>query len=368
MDLRAVPSLVLLAGAAITPAVGADAPLRSASPLNAKGGRVEAGVVTTADDRGPGSLRQAILDACQGSSITFAERFVIDLESEIAISSTLSIDGSSVSQDASAEDDKLVQILGGPTHRIFVVQAAGNLTLRRLRVSQGTAPEKGGGIRNFGQLSVFDSRFDANVSGSGDGLGGGAIFNEFNARLLVEGSSFDANESLRGAAVFNSGDAELRNSSFTGHVGVTSEGAIHNRTRLLAVHITVAGNGGPTAGFGGLFAFNAETTLVNSVFADSIGRNCFASGGTVVSIAVLAESGNCGAQSTQDPELGSLAPNGGPTRTLAPAATSPIIDAGDPELCLLADQRGVARPQGSGCDLGAFEFQSAILTDGFEGA
>jgi hypothetical protein len=70
-----------------------------------------------------------------------------------------------------------------------------------------------------------------------------------------------------------------------------------------------------------------------------------------------------------DPLLGPLADNGGPTLTHLPLAGSPAIDAippadctwdddgdqGTPEVPIATDQRGVARPQGAGCDIGAVE-------------
>ncbi|MDZ7734368.1 MAG: choice-of-anchor Q domain-containing protein [Acidimicrobiia bacterium] len=62
-----------------------------------------------------------------------------------------------------------------------------------------------------------------------------------------------------------------------------------------------------------------------------------------------------------DPLLGPLADNGGPTPTHAPATGSPAIDAvptGTSGLCdgtVTTDQRGVPRPVGSGCDIGALE-------------
>jgi hypothetical protein len=61
---------------------------------------------------------------------------------------------------------------------------------------------------------------------------------------------------------------------------------------------------------------------------------------------------------TADPLLGALADNGGPTQTMALGAGSPAIDA-NTESCPppLIDQRGVARPQGVACDIGAFELQ-----------
>jgi hypothetical protein len=55
--------------------------------------------------------------------------------------------------------------------------------------------------------------------------------------------------------------------------------------------------------------------------------------------------------------LDPLADNGGPTLTHALLAGSPAIDAADAAVCPATDQRGVARPQGSACDVGSFEFE-----------
>lgn len=58
-----------------------------------------------------------------------------------------------------------------------------------------------------------------------------------------------------------------------------------------------------------------------------------------------------------DPKLGPLADNGGPTLTMALLPGSPAIDAGSAVGAPATDQRGVARPQGPGVDIGAFELQ-----------
>src|SRR6185295_15730292 len=50
--------------------------------------------------------------------------------------------------------------------------------------------------------------------------------------------------------------------------------------------------------------------------------------------------------------------NGGPTETIALLTGSPAIDASGGRTCVATDQRGVARPQGNACDIGAFEAQS----------
>jgi hypothetical protein len=54
-----------------------------------------------------------------------------------------------------------------------------------------------------------------------------------------------------------------------------------------------------------------------------------------------------------DPQLGSLADNGGATQTMAPAAGSPA--AGKGSACATTDQRGVARA--AACTLGAYELE-----------
>jgi hypothetical protein len=56
-----------------------------------------------------------------------------------------------------------------------------------------------------------------------------------------------------------------------------------------------------------------------------------------------------------DPLLGALADNGGPTQTRALSSGSPAIDTGNNSACPAADQRGIVRPQGGGCDIGAYE-------------
>ncbi|HWH34981.1 MAG TPA: choice-of-anchor Q domain-containing protein, partial [Acidimicrobiales bacterium] len=100
----------------------------------------------------------------------------------------------------------------------------------------------------------------------------------------------------------------------------------------------------------------------NTIVADSTaGGNC--AGTTPASITDLG--GNLSYPSTDstcppgftvaDPVLGPLQDNGGPTETIALGPTSAAIDAGVSDGCPVRDQRGESRPQGGGCDIGAFE-------------
>jgi hypothetical protein len=67
-------------------------------------------------------------------------------------------------------------------------------------------------------------------------------------------------------------------------------------------------------------------------------------------------------QPNTNPLLGALVDNGGPTATHALLPGSPAINAGDNSTCAAApvsgmDQRGIPRPQGLVCDIGAYEQQ-----------
>lgn len=59
--------------------------------------------------------------------------------------------------------------------------------------------------------------------------------------------------------------------------------------------------------------------------------------------------------SDANPKLGPVTWNGGATPTAMPGENGSAIDAGDDEACADHDQRGVLRPHGGGCDIGAVE-------------
>jgi hypothetical protein len=64
-------------------------------------------------------------------------------------------------------------------------------------------------------------------------------------------------------------------------------------------------------------------------------------------------------QNPIDPLLGPLQDNGGPTQTMAPLAGSPALNAGDPALLGVADQRGVVRS--GGVNIGAYQASASAL-------
>ena len=106
---------------------------------------------------------------------------------------------------------------------------------------------------------------------------------------------------------------------------------------------------------------DSKISLVNTLNAGNlVGGDC--SGEGIVSEGHNLDSdGSCNlGEATDLPEVESglepLQGNGGSTLSHAPGPGSPAIDAGGGEACPINDQRGVSRPQGTECDIGAVEF------------
>ena len=126
------------------------------------------------------------------------------------------------------------------------------------------------------------------------------------------------------------------------------------------VNTTVTGNSAVL--YGGLATNPAFSTLnlTNTIVASNLSGGDCSSGVTSLGFNFDSD-GSCGFVaigdiSGVDPLLGSLQDNGGPTETHALLPGSPAIDQAPVADCTLtADQRGVARPQGVACDIGAFE-------------
>jgi hypothetical protein len=113
---------------------------------------------------------------------------------------------------------------------------------------------------------------------------------------------------------------------------------------------------------------------VNTIIAGNAGKggNCVVGGpggyrgmGSVgTNSNNLVGGGSCGPAYSDDPMLGPLADNGGPTLTHALLPGSPAIDAIPAISCTLpTDQRGALRPivqtsSDTPCDIGAFEVQT----------
>jgi hypothetical protein len=233
---------------------------------------------------------------------------------------------------------------------------SGSLTLTNSTISDDSAPGGGGGIYvNSGTVTVSNSTVSGNSSNS---TGGGSI-----------------GGAAGGGIYINSGAVTVTNSTFAGNSTSGDGGAIfvlpRSGTSLSVTFSTIWNNQG-SAGIFGVNALNVK----NSILANnSAGNNCSPGAGKSDGHN-LSDDGTCSfltgpgdlnkIPAGLDP--GGLNNNGGPTQTVALLATSPAVNAiplsptnyctdvnGNP---VTTDQRGVPRPQGSGCDIGAYELES----------
>lgn len=239
---------------------------------------------------------------------------------------------------------------------------AGTLTLTNTIISSNTASNNGGGIYNNGTLTLASTAISDNRASSSDG---GGIWNGGGTLTLANSTVSGNTASVDGGGILNSfGILTLTNSTVSGNTATSSNGGGINNFRgtLTLTNSTISSNTAPF--FGGGIVNNLDTVdLVNTIIANNSGVNCSLVSGSITSLGNNLDSdGTCGLTEptdlpNTDPMLGPLQDNGGPTETHALLPASPAIDHIPPENCVVTtDQRGVPRPQGAACDIGAYEF------------
>ncbi len=273
---------------------------------------------------------------------------------------------------------------------IFNVRPNAILTVIRSTISTNTVRAthtvwpwdgSGGGIYNdSGQVDVTDSTIDGNVAVCDQGIPGdlcpggrgGGIFTVtrwtgYVGNLSITNSTISGNT----AALENRNPAPHLGGGAGGGLAHLCAGSVPSVTTVEATTITSnsadTGAGIDTAWddlAGNVYAcpgLSVQNSIVagNSTVLTPLTEDCwgsFVSAGHNLFGATSGCSGSVGDILTEDPGLAVLADNGGATRTHALFPTSPAIDAGT--TALGTDQRGVARPQGSGVDIGSYETEN----------
>jgi CSLREA domain-containing protein len=262
---------------------------------------------------------------------------------------------------------KLVDLIiaGGIATRGGAIFNEGTLLVERTTIRSSGA-EDGGAIFNRGALTLSGSTLRDNIAL----FSGGAIFNHAAGTLSISSSTLAGNRagSDGGGLAFAGGEATIQNSTFSGNQagagGALAAGlATSSRARLTIRNTTITGNEADLGG--GVYHERGSVRLVATILAGNqavTGDDCY---GAPVSLGytLLGSARRCdlvagtGDLVGADPLLGSLAENGGPTRTHAIRRGSPAADALPPtaDLCPPVDQRGTNRPLGAACDIGAYE-------------
>ena len=159
---------------------------------------------------GDGSLRGELAAAASGDTIAFAGslkgKTITLSHGELALNQSLTIAGPVANP---------VTISGNYAGRVFdITSSSAIVTLSGLTITQGEASGDGGGIDNFGTLTVSQCSLSDN---SAVGRGGG-IFNA--GTLTVSQSSLSGNSASHGGGIYNHFGSTLNvlnHSSITGN-------------------------------------------------------------------------------------------------------------------------------------------------------
>jgi uncharacterized repeat protein (TIGR01451 family) len=327
-------------------------------------------IVTSNIDGDPGSLRQAILDACPGTTITFD---MTKVTSPIVLSSgQLFID-----KDLTilGPTNTSLTLSGANTARVFFVNPDVKFTLSDLTITEGQA-NPGGGIYSFGDLVIRNSTFTGNYAIGGEG---GAIDSEGGTLHIINSTISGNTADTDGGGLLNCGSslATLTNVTITNNRADADGDSIGDgggigqvsSSNLILNNTIVAGNfKGASPGT------TPDDFFVNSSFGsfiDANSSNNLIGVDTGLSDIINGSNGNKigTAAAPIDPRLGPLANNGGPTQTHFLLSDSPALNAGDNSLAvdqngmpLTKDQRGTGFPRiiNSAVDIGALEANYAI--------
>jgi len=351
----------------------------------------------------------------------FSTNGVVELESTTFTNNVVFGIGGAASGGAIADVDGTTMIVKSSFMNNFVYGG----TVSALPIPIPGRPANGGAVyHDGGSLAINGSQFlenqvvggqgtphGANAGQGGEGNGGALCNNR--GELTVRSCVFAYNQSSGGpagvqifvapsgaglgGAILSKGTLGLENSTLVGNIASGGPASIESFGN--SVH-----NGGPAFG-GGIFNSGGPVTLLNVTLANNIVTNSDTTelasgdnlastkmpitltntilfhsqsktnvfgpttdGGHNISSDTSANFTSSTSRKNTDPLLAPLTDNGGPTPTMALLPGSPAIDAGDDSACPPTDQRGVTRPQGLACDIGAFELAPKLtLARGQEG-
>lgn len=288
---------------------------------------------------------------------------------------------------------EVTTIDGGGHDRVFSVARDTTAVITDMTITHGDATGgdtavgigMGGGIFNQGTVTLERLRLIANNAD-----GGGAVFSTPRTFITIRESLLAGNTAVEGGGMRLDSGGEVINSTISGNVLHTKDlaavlpdemsgygGGIDHRggNDVAIVNSTITynhalkGGGGVNSGQGYVPVSDqielGRVRLLNSIIARNTSEagpgDCHVSAQIIESVGHNIDTdascflGAEGDMPEQDPLIGALADNGGPTETHALRRGSPAIDRGAAQGCQRIDQRGVARPQGAGCDIGAFE-------------
>jgi adhesin HecA-like repeat protein len=239
------------------------------------------------------------------------------------------------------------------------IASYGTLQIEASKLLQNGSLDRGGAIFSRGSTTIHDSTLDENDTWNYAGTIDTSGFTE------ITGSVISNSYSWSGGTIISGGVIQIRNSTISNNLGDYEAAALLNYGRATIDYTTMADNFTNEPDAGGAILNYGTVEIKHSIIARTHGsQSCI---GPITSTGPnLADDSSCAGFTVADPWLGPLQDNGGPTLTQALIHGSPAIDAAHDQACPATDQRGVARPVGAGCDLGAYEYdliETAIPID-----
>jgi hypothetical protein len=162
-------------------------------------GRCLPSTVTNLTDAGAGSLRDAIASTPSGGTVDFQAGLtgtIVLSTGELAIAQDLTITGPGSEE---------ITVSGNHASRVFNIGAftvgISGMTIADGRVND---PDYGGGILNFGTLTVTNSTLSGNFAGFG-----GGIFNSPGGTVSLTNCTIGNNYGLSGGGLYNAGPPPL---------------------------------------------------------------------------------------------------------------------------------------------------------------
>lgn len=294
------------------------------------------------------------------------------------ITSTIVIEG----------NNSTIQRTGGSDFRLVNVSGSGNLTLRKTTLTGGHFPN-GGGILNFGTLTLLQSTVTGNngLGGQGGGIqstgtltlkqstvsnnqtptgnGGGVYITSGIVNIANTTISGNSTEAFGAGIAIAGGTVQITNSTIVGNTsvnfcgGIGIQGGTTSISRSIVSGNTAANYGKEIGNFGTTVYANAVNLFGHSGETGGAAFYGFVPGGADINA-----TSNGGVPTALLSILDTtLANNGGPTLTHALVLGSPAIDKATGDSCQAApvdgrDGRNYVRASGASttCDIGAFEF------------
>ncbi len=241
-------------------------------------------VVTTDSDvvdpyDGLTSLREAIDYAATLSGDVTVTFDMSQVGPVITLGSELDIDDTSGNITIAGPGADQLIISGDNNCRVFQVEVGVTAYISDLTISDGSVSDSGGGIYNFGTLTVADCTLSGNVA---EYFGGG-IYNNYYGTLTLSGSTLSVNSASDGGGIYTNqyGTVTLTDSTLSGNYSTSGAGggiySDYNNTLTISGS-TLSVNSAMSSSGGGIYSYCSAVTITDSTLS---GNSAYFSGSGV---------------------------------------------------------------------------------------